>query len=91
MITDWPKVLKYAKRYLKIGISKHDYIELIENYSDLKAKYLREGGLREMKKRRTEKKKTIEPTGTITPLKDYFKPVKNIGVFPKPKIERGQK
>lgn len=41
MITDWPKVLKYAKRYLKIGISKEDYIELIEHYSELRARYLR--------------------------------------------------
>ncbi|GAI87169.1 unnamed protein product [marine sediment metagenome] len=41
MITDWPKVLKYAKRYMKIRISKEDYIELIENYSDLRARYLR--------------------------------------------------
>lgn len=34
------------------------------------------------------KKKLIEPTGSITPLRDSFKPVKNIGVFPKPKLER---
>lgn len=25
----------------------------------------------------------IEPTGSITPLKDYFKPMENIGVFKK--------
>ena len=41
-----------------------------------------------MKKKRIEKKKTIQPNGTITPLKDYFKPLKNIGVFKKPEIER---
>jgi len=41
MITDWQKVLLYAKRYLKIRISREDYLELIENYSDLKIKYLR--------------------------------------------------
>lgn len=41
MVTEWRKVLLYAKRYLKIGISKEDYLELIENYSDLKIKYLR--------------------------------------------------
>jgi len=41
MITDWQKVLKYACRYMKMYISKEDYLELIENYSDLKIKYLR--------------------------------------------------
>ena len=42
-----------------------------------------------MKKKRTEKKRTIEPTGTITQTKDYFKfKSKNIGVFKKPEIER---
>ena len=41
-----------------------------------------------MKKKRKEKKKTIQPTGTMIEIKDYFKPVENIGVFPKPKIER---
>ena len=41
-----------------------------------------------MRKKEIEKKKKIQPTGTITPLRDYFKPYKNIGVFPKPKIER---
>ena len=41
MVTDWQKVLRYAKRYLKIRISKEEYIELIENYSDLKTRYLR--------------------------------------------------
>ena len=42
-----------------------------------------------MKKKKIEKKKTIEPTGSITPSKDYFKfKSKNIGVFKKPKIER---
>lgn len=38
---DYPKVVAYAKRYLKISISKKDYLELIENYSELKARYLR--------------------------------------------------
>jgi len=42
-----------------------------------------------MKKKRTEKKKTIQPNGTITPLRDIFKfKSENIGVFKKPKIER---
>ena len=30
----------------------------------------------------------VEPTGSTIPQEDYFEPVKNIGVFPKPKIER---
>jgi DNA replicative helicase MCM subunit Mcm2 (Cdc46/Mcm family) len=38
---DWQKVLKYAKKYFKIRISKEEYIELIENYSELRARYLR--------------------------------------------------
>lgn len=41
MITDWQKVLKYAKKYFEIRISKEDYLELIENYSELKKRYLR--------------------------------------------------
>ncbi|MBA7608522.1 hypothetical protein ES703_15699 [subsurface metagenome] len=42
-----------------------------------------------MRKKRTEKKKTIEPCGTIWDTKDIFKfKSKNIGVFPKPEIER---
>jgi len=42
-----------------------------------------------MKKKKTEKKKTIKPCGTITPVRDIFKfKSKNIGIFPKPKIER---
>ncbi len=42
-----------------------------------------------MRKKRIEKKKTIEPCGTITPTKDFFKfKSSNIGVFPKPEIER---
>jgi len=42
-----------------------------------------------MRKKKVEKKKTIEPTGTITPTKDFFKfKSKNIGIFPKPKRER---
>ena len=48
------------------------------------SKILTEGG-KEVKK----KKRTIEPCGTITQTKDYFKfKSKNIGVFKKPKIER---
>jgi len=44
---------------------------------------------KEMRKKRIEKKKTIQPCGTITPTKDYFKfKSKNIGTFKKPKIER---
>ena len=36
-----------------------------------------------------EKKYKKYQTGTITPTKDFFKfKSKNIGVFPKPKIER---
>jgi len=31
----------------------------------------------------TVQKKKIEPTGTIMALRDYFKPVENIGVFKK--------
>jgi len=38
---DYKRVLPYAKRYFKIDISKEEYIELVENYSDLKARYLR--------------------------------------------------
>jgi len=46
-------------------------------------------GIKEMKKERTKKKKTILPCGNVTPLKDIFKfKSKNIGIFPKPKIER---
>lgn len=41
MVTDWRKVLKYAKRYLQIEISREDYLELIEIYADLRARYLR--------------------------------------------------
>jgi len=41
MVTDWQKVLRYAKRYFKIRISREEYIELIENYSELRARYLR--------------------------------------------------
>ncbi|MBA7583978.1 hypothetical protein ES708_25930 [subsurface metagenome] len=29
----------------------------------------------------------VEPTGTVIPQEDFFEPVKNIGIFPKPKIE----
>ena len=42
-----------------------------------------------MRKKRIEEKKTIEPCGTMTETKDFFKfKSKNIGVFKKPKIER---
>lgn len=30
---------------------------------------------------------SVEPTGSITPLKDIFKPVENIGVFKRPEID----
>jgi hypothetical protein len=51
-------------------------------------KYLNERRIK-MRKKRIEKKKTIEPCGTITPTKDFFKfKSKNIGVFKKPEIER---
>jgi len=40
-----------------------------------------------MKKKIIKKKRTIEPSGTITPQKDIFKfKSKNLGVFKKPKI-----
>ncbi|MBA7523453.1 hypothetical protein ES705_15580 [subsurface metagenome] len=42
-----------------------------------------------MRKKRIEKKKTIEPCGTMIQTKDFFKfKSKNIGVFKEPKIER---
>ncbi|MBA7564865.1 hypothetical protein ES708_06534 [subsurface metagenome] len=42
-----------------------------------------------MRKKRIEKKKKIEPSGTITQSRDYFKfKSENIGIFPKPEIER---
>jgi len=42
-----------------------------------------------MIKKKIEKKRKIRPCGTITPLKDIFKfKSKNLGLFPKPKIER---
>ena len=45
-----------------------------------------------MRKKWAEKKKTIEPNGTITALRDVFRfKSKNLGVFPKPKPERSQK
>ena len=45
-----------------------------------------------MKKKRTEKKKTIQPCGTIIPTKDYFKfRSENMGTFKKPEIERKDK
>ncbi len=44
-----------------------------------------------MRKKRIEKKKKIEPCGSITALKDIFKfKGKNLGVFKRPKIERKQ-
>ena len=47
-----------------------------------------ERGFKGMKKKKIEKKKPIEPNGSITPQKDWFKPMENIGTFPKPKVER---
>jgi hypothetical protein len=41
LVTEWHKVLRYAKRYLKIEISKEDHLELIEDYSDLRERYLK--------------------------------------------------
>ncbi|MBA7477505.1 hypothetical protein ES707_12916 [subsurface metagenome] len=42
-----------------------------------------------MRKKRMKKKKTIEPCGTVTQTKDLFSfKSSNIGVFPKPEIER---
>ncbi|MBA7519063.1 hypothetical protein ES705_11137 [subsurface metagenome] len=38
---DYKKVLPYAKRYFKLDITKEEYIELVENYSELKARYSR--------------------------------------------------
>ncbi|MBA7515720.1 hypothetical protein ES705_07763 [subsurface metagenome] len=50
---------------------------------------LNKGGIDEMKKKRTEKKKKIESCGNITKRRDIFKfKSSNIGVFPKPAIER---
>lgn len=44
---------------------------------------------KEMRKKRAERKKPIKPSGSITPLRSYFKfKSKNIGTFPKPEIER---
>ena len=45
-----------------------------------------------MRKKRIEKKRTIEPCGTIMQTKDYFKfKSENMGIFPKPEIERKDK
>ncbi|MBA7590446.1 hypothetical protein ES708_32566 [subsurface metagenome] len=42
-----------------------------------------------MRKKRIKKKKKIEPCGTITQTKDFFKfKSENMGIFPKPEIER---
>jgi hypothetical protein len=42
-----------------------------------------------MRKKRIEKKKTIEPCGTIWDTKDIFKfKSKNLGLFKEPKIKR---
>ncbi len=42
-----------------------------------------------MRKKRIKKKRTIQPTGTITETKNFFKfKSKNIGVFPKSKIKK---
>lgn len=42
-----------------------------------------------MRKKKIEKKKTIEPTGSMIPTKDFFKfKSENIGVFKKPEIKR---
>ncbi|MBA7556725.1 hypothetical protein ES705_49442 [subsurface metagenome] len=38
-----------------------------------------------IEKRFGEKEGKIEPSGTMIPQKDWFKPVENIGVFPKGK------
>jgi len=35
-----------------------------------------------------EKEGKIEPSGTMIPQKDWFKPVENVGVFKKPKLEK---
>ena len=45
------------------------------------------GGDEEMKKKKTGKKKTIEPCGTIWDTKDIFRfKSKNLGLFKKPKL-----
>ncbi|MBA7556508.1 hypothetical protein ES705_49218 [subsurface metagenome] len=55
--------------------------------TDLKDIWLKE--VKKMIKKKIEKKKTIEPNGSITSLKNIFKlKSKNIGVFKKPEIER---
>ncbi|MBA7580575.1 hypothetical protein ES708_22468 [subsurface metagenome] len=38
---DYKRVLPYARRYFKLDITKEEYIELVERYSELKEKYLR--------------------------------------------------
>jgi len=37
---DYKRVLPYAERYYKVNISKEEYIELVEHYSELKEKYI---------------------------------------------------
>ncbi len=45
-----------------------------------------------MKKKRIKKERTIEPCGTITQTKDYFKfKSENLGLFKEPEIERKDK
>jgi len=41
MVTDWQVVLRYAKKYFNIDISKDEYLEIIENYSLLREQFLK--------------------------------------------------
>lgn len=38
---DYPRVIRYIKKYYKIALSKEEYFEIIKNYSELKERYLR--------------------------------------------------
>ena len=38
---DWLHVSRYIAKYYKIGITKDEYLFIIENYSRLKEKYLK--------------------------------------------------
>ncbi|MBA7623331.1 hypothetical protein ES703_30726 [subsurface metagenome] len=43
--------------------------------------------MKKVVKKMKKKKKTIEPSGTITPTKDFFKfKSKNLGLFKKPEL-----
>lgn len=83
------KALRIDKRiragfYQRLG---HALMLCFEQKIKREKEYLE--GVKVMRKKRAEKKKTIEPTGTMIPTKDYFKfRSENIGVFKKPEIKR---